>query len=249
MPDSVHNAFFRKREIWLPTWRTLLLLMIIVVAGLAFAGKKLAWFLAVHQPVAANYLVVEGWLDKSELQQAVTEFETGKYHAIITTGGPIYKEVNPVYSSYAERAAKALQQLGIAADRIIIVPAPASAQERTFLSAVMVRNYLIKMTKTLPDALNLFTSGVHARRTFYLYQQAFRQTPVKLGIIAAKPGEYSLDRWWQTSAGAKTVLTEFIGWLWVRCFFRPDQVGSHAELWGEGVGQMQKINSGTKVTG
>jgi hypothetical protein len=135
------------------------------------------------------------------------------------------------YATYAEQAGAELKKMGLEPSKLMMVPAPASAQERTYLSAVMVRVKLAE-AKLLPKSINVFSADVHARRTHLLYQLAFRETPTRVGVLAAHPGRFSLARWWQTSEGAKSVLTELIGWLWVKCCFEPGEIDSHRERWG-----------------
>jgi hypothetical protein len=117
---------------------------------------------------------------------------------------------------------------GLPAEKLIIIPAPESAQERTYLSAVLVRDWLTLKGESL-DELNVHTSHVHARRTRYLYQQAFKD--VKIGIYSAAPQSFQLKQWWKTSEGAKSVITELIGNAWVVCCFYPGEPGSHYERW------------------
>lgn len=113
---------------------------------------------------------------------------------------------------------------------MIAVAAPASAQDRTFLSAVKVRQWF-EQENIAPTSIDVFSANVHARRSRELYSVAFGQA-TDIGIIAAHPDNFDLALWWQTSAGAKKVLAELSGWVWVRCCFEPGEKYSHQELWG-----------------
>jgi len=53
-----------------------------------------------------------------------------------------------------------------------------------------------------------------------------------IGINAAKTIEYTLDNWWKSSTGAKAVITETIGLIWVKCCFYLGEYQSHQEKWG-----------------
>jgi hypothetical protein len=110
------------------------------------------------------------------------------------------------------------------------VPAPASAQDRTFLSAVVLREWARREGVTL-DAIDLFTAGVHARRSRMMFAQALGPT-VTVGVLAAPARYYDPERWWASSNGAKTVIGEGLGLLWTVCCFRAPAPGSHAEQWG-----------------
>jgi len=79
--------------------------------------------------------------------------------------------------------------------------------------------------------MDIYTQGVHARRTYTLYKMAFRDID-KIGIYASQSESYDLKTWWKTSEGAKSVVTEVVGMLWVKCCFKPGEQGSHQEKWG-----------------
>jgi len=224
------NMFFSRRYVWVPTIWTVSIVFITTI-GLAFyTFKNAAYFLAENSPVDSSILVVEGWLAEAELEQALVEFNEGDYNLMVTTGGPIttYKAE---YSTYAERAKAAFLDMGVKPSQLLVVPTLASAQNRTYLSAVMVRNELLEMKPKL-HAINVFSGVVHSRRTHLLYKIAFKETGVEIGILAADSKWFSLAFWWESSNGVKSVLTELIGWLWVKCCFYPAEQGSHAELWG-----------------
>lgn len=226
-------ALFRRRHVWVPTiWSWLLLLVASAWIAL-FALRHVYAFLAPSQPVAARVLVVEGWMPTDELAQALRLNGLGDYERIVATGGPIESE-NELErlgaKNYAERARNFLVRHGVPGDRVVAVPAPASAQDRSFLNAVMVREWVAGSGLAV-DALDVFSSGVHSRRSRLVYRLAFGPG-VRIGIVAATPTSYDPAAWWRTSSGAKEVLGESIAWLWTELFFHPGSPGSHEERWG-----------------
>lgn len=113
---------------------------------------------------------------------------------IATTGGPIeWPETK--YGNYARMAADYLVKHGVPHDLILVVPAPPSAQERTFLSAVMLREFMQHLGIEL-DAIDLFSSGTHARRSRLLYQMALGKK-VRVGVLAdeqwSRVNRFSVD--------------------------------------------------------
>lgn len=169
-------------------------------------------------------------MESTQLDQAVEIFKKGSYQGIVTTGGPAEKW--PEFSkltNYADLAARYLAMNGLEGVPITSVPAPASAQDRTFLSAVKLRDWA-KMQGLEIDALDVFSDGSHARRSRMLYQMALGPR-VKVGILAALPAQYDEDRWWQMSAGVKAVLGETISLIWTACCFYPPPPGSQEESW------------------
>lgn len=222
-------ALFRKRTIWFPTiWATLLILLLLSLSGL-YLFKQLAVILAPTSPTAdRTYLVVEGWQDEASLLSALAIFQAEGYQYMITTGGPNVRFLSPAHATYAEQAGDFMLAHGLPAQQLIVIPSAESAQERTYLSAVMVRDWLALKTPQV-TALNVHTSHVHARRTRSLYQRAFNG--LEIGIYAAAPQNFELTHWWRTSDGAKSVITELIGNAWVICCFKPGERGSHYEKW------------------
>lgn len=225
-------VLFKRRYCYLPTlWGSLIIIVIFVVlSGLAI--KNFATFLALNAPVSSRYLVVEGWLSQTSLEDALIEFKKNDYELLITSGGPDLSGFDLGYSSYAEKAAAELIKMGLDPNKLLIASSPASAQDRTYLSTVMVRNKLVEHLKIQPDSINIFTGDVHSRRSYLLYKLALRNTSTQIGIMAANSNNFELSSWWQTSEGAKSVLTEMFGWLWTKCCFTPYEVGSYEELWG-----------------
>ncbi|HYX09445.1 MAG TPA: carbohydrate-binding domain-containing protein [Bacteroidales bacterium] len=68
----------------------LVLLIIISAVLIIFAAQpKIRSFLTPNKPVAANILVVEGWLSDSSLSVAKNEFIENKYDYLLTTGEPL----------------------------------------------------------------------------------------------------------------------------------------------------------------
>lgn len=227
---------FRRREVWLPTlWGALLLLVVATLAALAL-GRSAYALLAPEAPArgpdgrGARTLIVEGWLDGSELQQAVAAARRGRYERVLTAGGPIDPLVDAgAWKNYALRSADRLRANGLTDVPIVAVPAPASAQDRSYLSAVMVREWAKREGLAL-DAVDLYSAGVHARRSWLVYRMAFGDR-VEVGVLAARPHEYDAQRWWTSSTGAKTTLGELLSLVWTKCCFWPGPPGSHEERW------------------
>jgi hypothetical protein len=225
-----HLNLFRRREVWLPTWRGGLVMLLLAVMTVVSVGRSAYGLLALEEPVpGAKLLVVEGWIGNAELDQAIVAFRAGHYQRVVTSGGPIENWLTlHGGTSYAALAAQYLRENGLGEIDVIAVPAPASAQDRTFLSAVMVRDWLAaEGLATQP--FDVWSSGPHARRTRMVYRAAFGPD-VAIGIRAARSGD-DPERWWRTSGGAKSVLMEAISVLWTACCFFPPPPGSHEEKW------------------
>jgi hypothetical protein len=93
----------------------------------------------------------------------------------------------------------------------------------------MVRDWL-QAAGVNVDAIDLYSGGVHARRSRAVYEMAFGSA-VQVGVMSALPSDYDPQHWWTTSQGAKTVTGEALSLAWTRCCFWPPPRGSHEERW------------------
>lgn len=211
-------ALVRRREVWLPTlWGWITILALAALCG-GLVARHLYDFLATKAPVGARVLVVEGWLGPEELDEAATAFRAGGYERVLTTGGPVY-HWSAGGATFADQAATYLKQHGLPSAVVTAVPAARTEQDRTFQSAVAVREWA-RRTGTGLTAIDIVSDSTHARRSRLLYRMAFGED-VKVGVLATRAYEYDAAVWWRTSAGAKRVIEEAVGFAWVACCFRP----------------------------
>jgi len=223
-------ALWRRRQVWLPTGFGALLLLAALALAATGLGRHAYDLLALERPArgaagtGARTLVVEGWLDAPELGQALVALRAGPYERVLTTGGPVpnWPGSAPVWPSYAERAAAYLRANG-AAVPVIAVAAPFTAQDRTYLSALMVRAWAQRAGVRL-EAIDLYSAGVHARRSWLVYRMALGDA-VEVGVRSARPTDHDARRWWTSSTGAKTTLGEALSLAWTACCFWPSPPG------------------------
>lgn len=221
------SLLFRRREIWLPTWFGGLLMLSVAALLLGLVWFRLADFLTVREPAhgrdgrGARTLIIEGWLEAKDLDQAIAVYRSGRYERVLTTGGPIDSWTDARrWGSYAERAAAYLQENGPGpATPVIALPAPATRRDRTYLSALVVRDWAHRSGLTL-DAVDLYSAGVHSRRSRLIYRLAFGDE-VEVGVLASSPVGYSTEHWWDSSLGARAVMSEALAYVWVKCCFWP----------------------------
>lgn len=219
----------QRRTVWLPTLWGWLVILAFAAAIALLVGRAVYPFLAINEPAGARLLVVEGWMSPEGLDQALTVFRTRGYERVVTTGAPLDRWPNSDgYRNFAERAADYLRAKGLPEKAIASVPSPASAQDRTFLSAVMVREW-VHRSGLKATALDVFSEGAHARRSRLLYQEAFGPE-VRVGIWAARSHTAGED-WWRTAQGAREVLDQAIAFAWTKLFFHAPAPGSHEERW------------------
>jgi hypothetical protein len=217
--------FFRRRQVWVPTlWGWVAFAAAAGVAALALI-VGLYPYLAVNAPVGAQVLVVEGWLTPYELDQAIAVFRKGGYTKVVTTGGPLHTWPEPVVdSTFAYRAADYLKRHGLRDVPVEPAPSPITEQDRTFHSALMVRERVRDWARSSAEpvrSLDVVSRGPHARRSRHLYQLAFGEE-AKIGVLAVHPLGYDESHWWRSSNGARDVLEQAAGLVWVAAFFHPE---------------------------
>ena len=210
-----------RKERWGLSWSGWLLIGV-ALASLAFL---MVWnlypFLAVSHRVDTNVLVVEGWVHRYAIRAAVDEFRRGSYNKVFTTGGPVTGNggyVNDQQTS-ASVGAHGLKQAGLASELVQMVPSRQDDRDRTYSSAVALRNWLRAQNAEV-RSFNLVTENTHARRSLYLFQKAFGDT-VTVGIIPIANPDYDPNYWWRYSEGVKEVMGEAIAYIYARLFFYP----------------------------
>ncbi|HEX2540947.1 MAG TPA: hypothetical protein VHM00_07675 [Caldimonas sp.] len=225
-------ALVRRRQVWLPTWQGWLLIAAALAAALVIGAQRIVGFLAVSEPApGARILVVEGWLEQADLRQAIAAYKRGGYERVLTTGGPVESWSDPPgLVSSAVRAAGFIASKAPPGLTVTPVPAPAADRDRTFLSAVALRDWARREGVTL-GAIDLFTAGVHARRSRMMFAEALGPSAT-VGVLAAPVRDWDPARWWASSNGAKTVVGESLGLAWTVCCFRAPASASPAEQYG-----------------
>jgi hypothetical protein len=209
----------RRRSVWLPTLWGWLVLCLLAATLLVVAARNLYPFLAVNAPVDAPVLVIEGWIDREGFDQALKAFRGGGYERVLVTGGPFEAWArSEIYPSAAERGAEYLRGKGLPASRVFAVPGPAALTDRTFASAVAVRDWARRSGLEL-RAIDVFSQGAHARRSRLVFRLAFGPE-VQVGVLAARsPGVD--ERWWRSARGAREVLDQAVALAWTGLFFHP----------------------------
>jgi hypothetical protein len=212
-------GLFKRRELWFPTWRGWLLLL--VLAGLGGLGAALGTvpFLAPIQPRHRGVLVVEGWVPDYALEQAKAVFESHPYKLMVLTGVPIDQGFHIAKEkNFAQLAASTLKQLGVKEDLLVPIACPTVPRDRTYSTAQRVKTWLDGQGSA--EGVDVLTLGVHARRTWLLYRMALgKQYPT--GVIAATDRRFDTRHWWKTSSGFRTVTSEVIAYLYAKLLFNP----------------------------
>ena len=216
MDKLFHLTTIRKRRVLTPIgWAVLLIgFSSVLVTIILFIHP----FLAPIKPVGGDILVVEGWLPDYALEKAKERFQRGGYQLLVTTGGKIGRGYHlSEYKTWAELTASVLKNLNFPEDKIIAVPVRKNyKKDRTYYSILAVQRRLYEEGFN-EASIDMVSFGVHARRSWFLYEKVF--SSVNVGVVAISPNEYDISRWWLSSEGVRNVISESIAYLYARFIF------------------------------
>jgi hypothetical protein len=197
----------KKKELWVPTWwgwMLIILTMFVIVAGYM---RNIEAFLSVSEPVQAQILAVEEWIPPYAIESAASEFKDHGYALLVVLGND-RRWVVPI-----------LKEAGIDERLIVKIPVPPVVKDRTFAIAVALKNWLL--ASGMPGkAVNVYTVGVHARRSRLLCREALGPDST-VGVISCADPYYDPRKWWESSDGFKTVIDETIAYVYTQVVFLP----------------------------
>lgn len=204
------SIFFRQRTLRLPTiWGLLTFAAIASLPALAW----LLWaesFLTATDRQPAHILVVEGWIGIEGVKAAKAEFDAGGYTYLVTSGGHLGTRWDQNRWNAAIEAGKVLRRAGVDPKRIIEAPAAETATQRSFAAALAVKDALER--HGIPaNAVNIFTQGVHSRRSALIYSKVLGPS-IRVGSIAWVTPEDRHGPWWHSSERAQELLKETIAY-------------------------------------
>lgn len=196
--------------IWWPTLIGWLLVVAIFLLPVVLWFAKGEDFLAATQREPADILVVEAWIGYEGLHAAATEYFTHSYKYVIVTGGLTSERWSTQRWLYTDMARKEFVRAGVPAENIIVAPSKDTETQRTYACAVAVQDVLGSGHYRF-GAMNLFTKGVHARRSRLIFERVLGSDH-KLGIISWMPAKELNGPWWNSSERAQEFLKETVGW-------------------------------------
>jgi uncharacterized SAM-binding protein YcdF (DUF218 family) len=211
---KIRPKLFVKKQVCVPTalgW----LLLVGGLALLSFFGVANTYsFLAYNHPNQADVFIIEGWVPDHVLQESLDPCTEGHTRLFLTTGGRLEVGADlSQYRTYAEFTAARLVKLGIGEKQIVAVPGQAVDKDRTYAAALAVKDWL--RSNPGVDRATLITKGPHARRSFVTFKKVLPST-FELGVCAIPPRDYDPQRWWASSEGFRTVVSEGIAYAYAR---------------------------------
>lgn len=206
----------KKKECYRISWFSLLLIALVIFLLFRFFRERIYDYLSPNEPISTKVLVIEGWLDDFAIEEAYTIYQENDYEIIITTGGSLdigYLATH--FVTTADLARATLLELGMDSTKITAVPRKHVLEKRTYQSAIALKNW-IDANEPNMQSFNLISLGTHSKRSWLLFQKALPDK--EIGIIALQDQRFDPEKWWKTSKGSRTVITEAIGYFYVLFF-------------------------------
>ncbi len=203
-----------------PTILGWLLILVLLVFVFRLWMGTVCSFLSLNEPVKAKTLVIEGWVEDYALKNAMELYKRDHYKHLIITGLPlVHFEDYVMFPSTAAAAAAVIRKLGFK-DSIYQAVIPSTVFiDRTYSTGVATRMVMSKHPEW-GKSFNIYSVGVHSRRTHLMFERAFGSN-YNIGIIADADHSFDPEHWWHTSIGFRNVSNEFVAWLYVSAFFHP----------------------------
>lgn len=221
-------SLFRKKPCWKPTFVGWILIIIILIAAFRLSLTGIYHLLVINSPVESKTLIIEGFVPTYLLDDAVKLYHENDYDKIVVTGMPItnYEFITP-YKNTAEATKLALKHYGLK-DSVYIATIPSNVYiDRTYHTALSAKKLF--EDNNWSEDFNIFSVGVHSRRSRMMFREAFG-SGYKIGIIAAEDRTFLPNRWWKSSKGLRSVSNEFIATIFVSLFFHPDYKDSYNRM-------------------
>lgn len=204
------------RKLTLPGWICLFFILFWISVGYI---KGVHPFLALNKPVNARILIVDGQFPGYGYDSIVKIIAKDHYEVVVTAGVDMdYTYISDENFNIAAWSYKVLSKKNIENCRLEKVPAGRAKRDRTYTSAVAVKNWMI--SNKINGDMNIVAFDVHARRSYILYKKAFKKH-ARVGVIALKDLSYDSKRWYNDSRGVRQVMSETIGYIYAGLFFHP----------------------------
>jgi hypothetical protein len=210
----------KRKECTVLTWPAKLLFLSLFVALICLAFFRIPFFLSKNNPVNGDYLLLDGQMPDFSIKNAIKIFNESNYKTIITTGGEFPSGyVVSGKKSMAELTFATFLELGFDTSKIVVIPGGDIPTDRTYNSGLSLKKWFSEQNINKAE-IDILAIGSHARRSHILFKKALGDN-FRVGIIAIEDKSYDNKKWWKTSKGARTVISETIGYIYVSIFFNP----------------------------
>jgi hypothetical protein len=219
-PRKAFAGIFVRRPCWTLSWRGKIALLAIAVVAFLAGIDGLYPFLAITKRVPSDVLVIDGWMPTQVLGLAAAEFKRNNYRRAFVVRGVYDLDSKDLEQTWDDYVANILVRRGIPRDRLTPVLFPGYKKDRTYHSALAIKDWCIKNGVAL-KSFDVATVGSHARRSRLLFEKAFGKD-TNIGVIALDDPAFDSGHWWRSSEGVHEVPFEAAAYLYVLLIFSPN---------------------------
>ncbi|PLX06687.1 MAG: hypothetical protein C0598_13540, partial [Marinilabiliales bacterium] len=179
-------------------------------------------FLYLNKATKSKNMVLEGWVSTYALPDFIKEFKEKGYENLIVTGIPMTQyEYASDYNYTSQATITALKHFGFS-DTIYQAAIPQNVfQDRTYSTALITKS-IFDQHPEWGKSFNIYSMGVHSRRTLLLFNEAFGNN-YDIGIISHSDRTYIGNMWWRSSVGFRTVTNELIAFFYAKFIFNANE--------------------------
>ncbi len=202
------------------TWPSKILILLFVLITCYLSFTRFPGYLSKSQPLNGEYLVLDGLLPDYAIEQAITIFDQNRYKAIIVMGGQLPSgHYIAGKKTMAEITYSTFIALGLDSASLILIKGQSVLKDRTYTSGLNLKIWFeaqnIQHTK-----IDILSVGCHAKRSQYLFKKALGKE-FKVGVISVDDKGFNIKKWWKTSNGVRTVISEVVAFIYAYIFFNP----------------------------
>lgn len=211
-------SFIRKTQCYCLTWFGRVLIFVLLISSFYCFFVKMPFFLSRSNAVHGDILVLDGNMPDFVLEEAVSIYRSGAYKQIVTTGGDFLSGCHiSEIKSMAEFSRRTFIALKVEPEKVTAISSGLVYKNRTYTSALSLKSWL-ESNSIATSGIDVVTAGCHARRSEFLFQKALGDK-YDVGVISVADLTYDINKWWTSSKGMRTVISEMIAYLYVVLFF------------------------------
>lgn len=210
----------KKTHCYRPTFLGMVIFLILLLIIIRLSLPGFHSFLHKEKPVESKNMVLEGWVSTYALPDFIKFYKDNGYKNLIVTGIPMTQYEYASDFNYTSQATiQALKHYGFT-DTIYEAAIPQNVyQDRTYSTAIIARS-IIDQHPEWSKSFNIYSMGVHSRRTLLLFEKAFGKN-YNIGIISHSDRTYIGNMWWRSSVGFRTVSNEVLAFFYAKFIFNP----------------------------
>ena len=184
-------------------WPLFLLLLLVLAVVLFRWGimPYMARVLVVNQsPVHADAILVLGGGDGNREDRGVELYNAGWAPLVITTGRRV--RLPGFKQTFARIAADYVASQGVPRDVLLLLDKADSTYDEAVDSLALAKARSF-------STLIVVTDNYHTRRASLVFRHIYRDSGIRLVILAAEPDWFDLDAWWTNDRSIESLIEEY----------------------------------------